>query len=124
MEDILLDANMLLVPFQFNVDVFDEIDRLFDNPSVYTVDRCVEEARTVEDGKYAAMVDRLVETQDLTVLTTEQQDAPVDDVLQRYAVEGYIIATNDAELRAAVEDKGYPTVYLRSGSHLATTAFK
>lgn len=118
--NVLLDANMLLVPFQFNVDVFTEINRLFDNPAVYTLDMCVDEAKTVEDRRYEHLVDKLVETQDLTVITTDSEEH-VDDLLYSYAAEGYIIATNDGELRHRLDDESLPVVYLRGENRLTVS---
>ncbi len=116
MEHIVLDANFLVVPFQFNVDVFAELDRLFGAYKVHTLDVCLDEAKRVENGRYTQLVEKLVSTQNVEVLGTDANYA--DPVLQRYAENGYVIATTDKELRDRVLRSGGRVVLLRGESHL------
>lgn len=119
MRKLLLDANFLIMPFQFNVDIFSEFDRLIGEfYEVYTLNRTYNEALNVEDGRYHGMVQRLVKESEpeIEVIETEGEK-PVDDVLVDMAGE-YIICTNDSELRNRLRDKQLPNIYLRQKNHL------
>ncbi|MDY6762015.1 MAG: hypothetical protein SVY41_03125 [Candidatus Nanohaloarchaea archaeon] len=113
---ILLDANFLVLPFQHNVDIFAELERLLGDVEVYTLNRTYNEARDLEDGKYRQRVEQLVEQKDVTVLSMEA-DSPVDTLLVELAGE-YVVCTNDRELRQRLDADNLPHVYLRQRSYL------
>lgn len=119
MRKILLDANFLILPFQFNVDIFSEFDRLVGEfYEVYTLNRTYNEALDVEDGKYAGMVKRLVEESDPEIEVIETDgNRSADDVLLAQAGE-FIIATNDSALRNRLRDRELPHIFLRQKNHL------
>lgn len=119
MRKILLDANFLILPFQFNVDIFDEFDRLIGEfYEVYTLNRTYNEALNVEDGKYRNMVERLVEESDPAIeIIAVSGEQDVDDVLVSRAGE-YVVATNDSELKRRLRKQGLPHIYLRQKNHL------
>lgn len=121
MKKLLLDANFLVVPFQFNVDIFEEFDRLLDNEyhEIYTLGRTYNEAQDLDDGEYRNMVRRLVEESDIEVIQVDGE-ATVDEVLAAQAGE-YIICTNDKEIRAQLRENGLPHIYLRGKHHLEGT---
>ncbi len=119
MRKIILDANFLILPFQFNVDIFSEFDRLIGEfYEVYTLNRTYNEALSVKNGQYRNMVERLVTDSDpeITIMETEADD-DVDDVLVRLAGD-YIIATNDSQLRERLRKQGLPHIFLRQKNHL------
>lgn len=116
MRDVLLDTNFLTAPFQMNVSIFEEIDEKYPGNRVFTLDRVIEEAKSIEDGKYGGLIEKLVETEDIQVLETEGNGF-VDDLLVELSDE-FLIATNDRELKNRILDKGRPVMYIRSESHL------
>ncbi len=114
---VLLDANFLILPFQENVDVVSELDRVLDGRyELYTLNRTYNEARDVEDGKYRDMVERLVTEVGVDLVSVEGEGA-VDDILVGLAGE-YVVCTNDRDLRAELREKNLPHVYLRQRNHL------
>lgn len=121
MRKLLLDANFLIMPFQFNVDIFGEFDRLVgEQYQVYTLNRTYNEALNVEDGRYQQQVERLVDEsmpdiEILEVVADHGMDA--DDILVQMAGE-YIVCTNDAELKRRLRDEELPHIFLRQKSHL------
>lgn len=122
MKKIILDANFLVLPFQFNVRIFDELERLFGkNFTLFTLDRCLEEAKNLKQGRYSKMVTALVDNLDLEVITTSSP-IQVDQMLVNYAGRGYALCTNDKGLKEKLEDKGIPYIYLRQKNHLAYSA--
>ena len=116
MRDILLDTNFLVAPFQINISIFQEMDEKYPGNQVYTVDLVMDEAKSIENGKYGGLVEKLVESEDIEVLETEGNGF-VDDLLVDLSDE-FLIATNDKELKNRILDKGRPVMYIRSSSHL------
>lgn len=117
--DLLLDSNFLILPFQFNVSIFDEFERLLGRGfSVYTLDRTLNEALNVEDGNYRDMVKRLVDIKGVEVINSPA-DRPVDDALVQFAQQkSFVVCTNDTELKRRLDDKRLPFIYMRQENYL------
>ncbi|MFB6265870.1 MAG: hypothetical protein ABEI07_02180 [Candidatus Nanohaloarchaea archaeon] len=113
--EVLLDANFLVLPFQENVDVFSELERLLGSYEAYTLNRTYNEALQLEDGKYRDRVKRLVE-ENLEVIDVDS-DKKADDLLLDLAGD-YVICTNDSGLREELREGGLPHIYLRGRDHL------
>lgn len=117
MRKVLLDANFLILPFQENVDIVGELERVIgERHEIYTLNRTYNEALSVEDGKYRQRVERLVEEVGIDVVSMEW-DGDVDDLLVELAGE-YVVCTNDSDLRARLRDENLPHIYLRQRSYL------
>jgi len=113
---IMLDTNFLVAPFQLSIDLFEEIERIYPVHEVYTLEDAVQEARSIEEGRYKALVEKLIETQDIEVLETEGE-GEVDDLLVDLCDE-FVVATNDKELKNRLVEKGGEVLIIRSGDHL------
>ena len=113
---ILLDTNFLVAPFQLNVSIFEELDDMYPYCQIYTLDDALQEAKSIEGGKYGKVVEKLINVQDIEVLETEGEGS-VDDLLVDISDE-FVIATNDKELKNRLTDKGKELVFIRSKSHL------
>lgn len=118
---ILLDTNFLMIPFQHNVDIFSELDRIlaFDY-SLYTLDRCVEELEKLSAGKSklassAKMALSLIEKKSINIIKTEQRKHTDHLIAEQ---EGYIIATRDMDLIRDLRKKPFKVITLRQKSHL------
>ena len=107
MEKIILDTNFLMIPVQFNVDIYSEIDRLFPGSHrLFTLDKCVREingliARGGKEKKQASLGLQLYLHFNVQVLETKHAKN-ADDALVKLAQEGYRIATMDAVLRKRI----------------------
>jgi rRNA-processing protein FCF1 len=116
--DLLLDANFLVLPFQFNVEIFDEFERLVGaGYQVYTLDRTLNEALNLEDGKYHRLVHRLVDLKDIEVINARATES-VDEQLVTFGEEGFTICTNDTDVKRELHDRELPHIYLRQWNHL------
>ena len=113
---ILLDTNFLVAPFQLNVSIFEELEEMYPYNQIYTLDDALQEAKSIESGKYGKLVEKLIEVQDIEVLET-QGEGSVDDLLVDISNE-FIIATNDKELKQRLTEEGKEVVFIRSKSHL------
>lgn len=115
---IMLDTNFLVAPFQLSIDLFEEIERIYPVHEVYTLEDAVQEARSIEEGKFKNLVEKLIETQDIEVLETEGE-GEVDDLLVDLCDE-FVVATNDKELKNRLVENGGEVLIIRSGDHLET----
>jgi Uncharacterized proteins of PilT N-term./Vapc superfamily len=116
MKKILLDTNFLTAPFQLDFDIFAELDRLYGYYNLYTLEDAVQEAKSIEEGKYGQLVEKLVENKEVEVMETTGS-GEVDDLIVRIS-EGFTVATNDRELRDRLVKQGCEVVIVRSHNHL------
>jgi uncharacterized protein len=126
MRKILLDTNFLLIPGQFKVDIFAEIDRIISDahilvaePTLTELDRILKEG----SGKDKAAVKlgmALLKAKGVEILKAPQKVFKgVDDFLLEIAVENqFIVATADKELRRRLKQAGIPVIILRQKKHL------
>jgi len=118
---ILLDTNFLLVPAQFGVDIFGEIERLCSfKHELYALDKTIDELNTITENKKQKLKDRraaklglaFVKAKNINIIVTDT-DKYVDDIIKMMA-DDYIIATNDRELKKHLKR----VIVLRQKSHL------
>lgn len=115
--EIILDTNFLTAPFQLDsIDIFEELERVFPNSEIYTIDDAVQEAKSIEDGKYGKLVEKLIDKKDVEVLETEGE-GEVDDLLVEISRD-YVIATNDKELKERLIEVDTEVIHIRNESYL------
>jgi rRNA-processing protein FCF1 len=119
---VLLDANALLVPVQFGIDIFEEIGRIVGGFEPLTLDSVLEELDRLSRGKgrdaIAARVGRSL-CERCRVLKTSAPAVPVDEQLVLYAKEhGCIVVTNDRQLRTTLLEQGIDVITLRKQKKL------
>jgi rRNA-processing protein FCF1 len=125
---ILLDTNFLLIPAQFKVDIFQEIDRLITQKyDLITLPDIINEL--TEFGKKSkknqsearialelAKKCKIIETNSEIPLMSSKR---VDDIILQLAVKyRWIVATNDAALRKKLRSVQLPTITLRNKAYL------
>ena len=110
MVNVVLDANALIMPFQFNINLDMELERLFINPDVYVPSSVIGELERLgrKDAK------KLASKYD-TVKVKSQRDEGVIEAVQK--LDG-ILVTNDKILKNRVREMDHPVAFLRSKSHL------
>jgi len=120
MKKIILDTNFLTIPYQFKVDIFEEIERLMEeNYELVTLDKVVEELKKIKRGKDAVAAKiglELIKKKDIKVINTDVNK--VDNAIVKLADENTIVATNDKNLRKNLKNKNIKTFYLRSKKHI------
>ncbi len=114
---IILDTNFTMVPFQFKVDIFEELKRLLNEPyKVFILDQTLKE---LEGKKLEKAVKGLLERYDVGLIKTEQK-ASVDELLVNLADrEKFIVATQDKALKDRLKKKGIKIITLRQKMYLA-----
>ena len=122
-KEVVIDTNFFMVPFQFNVDIINELEKLLPSYRLTTPSFVINELKGLKrnnKGKVrlnANLALKLansskVEIKDISLLENET----VDDALLRVSE---VLATNDIELKNRAKDKGITVAYLRQKKYIA-----
>lgn len=122
-KEVVIDTNFFMVPFQFNVDVISELEKLLPSYNLTTPIFVINELKGLKrnnKGKIrlnANLALKLansskVEIKDISLLENET----VDDALLRVSE---VLATNDIDLKNRAKNKGITVVYLRQKKYIA-----
>ena len=116
---IILDTNFILIPFMFNIDIFEQIKQLPFNSEIYYLDLSIKELENIKEKekKYTKPALELLKTKQVKLLKTEKHKK-VDDLLVELGQNDYIIATQDKDLKRRLKFKKIPLVYLRQKKYL------
>jgi len=124
MVKIILDSNFLLVPLQFRVDIFEELNVLLGKAEPIVLSTTIEELKKLiekssikERMQFSAAL-KLAERCEILKVKRDKSEN-YDDAIFRVAKELKIpVATNDSELRKRLREAGIATVYLRQKARL------
>ena len=122
-KEVVIDTNFFMVPFQFNVDIITELEKVLPSYKLTTPSFVINELKGLKrnnKGKTrlsANLALKLansskIEIKDISLLENET----VDDALLRVSE---VLATNDIELKNRAKDKGITVVYLRQKKYIA-----
>lgn len=105
-----------MIPFQFNVDIFSEIERLLDfGYDIFVPDKVLVELGTL--AKKGNLKERKAARVGLGLAegmkTLRIEGANPDDALVSIADRRTVICTNDKRLRQRILDKGGRAIFLR-----------
>jgi len=121
---VILDSNFLMAPFQFHVDVFDELEYLLQKkidlivPSAVKLELTSISSRGGEGAAEASLALQLASRCRVVDVTLQPQET-VDDAIVKAAQKlAAVVATNDIELKKRLRDINIPVVYLRDKSKL------
>lgn len=122
---VILDSNFLFVPLRFGVDIFDELRRLLGGPHRCVVPRpVVDELKLLRPEAKPSLkkeIDFALKLTERCEVLEEELGAgeTVDDFLLRSAADkGWLVATNDSDLRQRLRRVGVPVIYLRQRAYL------
>ena len=119
----LLDANFLLIPGKFKVDIFDQLEN-FGKDQVYTLDLVTKELKgsakgSGRDARHAKVGLYLVRKHGVKVLSTKEGSEHTDAAIKRLAKKGYYtVCTQDRELIKRLKKEGVKVISLRQGRYL------
>ena len=122
-KEVVIDTNFFMVPFQFNVDIITELEKILPSYKLTTPSFVINELKGLKKnnkGKIrlnANLALKLansskVEIKDISLLENET----VDDALLRVSE---VLATNDIELKNRAKNKGITVAYLRQKRYIA-----
>ena len=124
MMKILLDTNFLLIPAQFKVDIFLEIERITgDSYKICILEQTIDELNSIiekQSGKNkdaAKLALQLIKQKDLNTIKNSQKGI-VDDIILDIVDNSYIVATQDKELKNKLKDKKIKIITLRAKKYL------
>ena len=118
MEDIVIDTNFLLIPAQFKVDIFSEIDRICHfGYSLCVLDKSINELEGIsgKDKPAAKLALSLIKAKKLKIIKTNEKKS-VDDLI--LDMNNVIVATLDKELIRKLKEKGTKIIRLRQKKYL------
>lgn len=110
MTNVILDANALLMPFQFSINLDQEIRRIIGSHTAYVPSSVVKELRGLGE-KAAFQLSKKYKK-------IEVNSTGDDGVLEAAKSLDGVIVTNDKELKMRALDQKIPVGFLRSKSHL------
>lgn len=119
---VLLDANALMMPAQFGVDIYEELSLLFGDYEAITLEDVVGELAGLTRGRGRdAMAARvgLAMAERSRVLPSGSVRRSVDERVAEFAErEGCVVVTNDRHLRNTLLDQGIDVVSMRKQKKL------
>ena len=123
MKKIILDTNFLMIPYQFKVDIFDEINRIVEEKyELITFDSVIKELKGLMKSKgkdaIAAKIGlELIKRKRIKIVKIKEKKT--DDAILKLANENTIIATNDRLLIQRLKNRNIRIIYLRGRKHLS-----
>lgn len=119
---VILDTNFLLIPFQFKINIIEEISYLLEGSCRYTISsRTVAELKKIgtsigKHGMAARLALKLIGANPIEVI---QSQLPVDDwIVEQAKNAGAVVCTNDAALRKRLKGLRIKMIVLKSRSKL------
>jgi hypothetical protein len=124
MHKIIIDTNFAMIPSQFKVDIFSEIDRIcsFEH-KVFVLDKTLEELNKIIIGqkgknkRNANLALQILKAKAVSVIGTEK-DLVVDDLIVDIIKKEDFVATQDKELKKRVKAKGAGIITMRQEKYL------
>jgi rRNA-processing protein FCF1 len=121
---VILDTNFLLIPFQFKINIFGELDYLIEESHYYVISsRTLNElerlgASVGKDGMAARLALKMIGAGKPRIEIVKN-DLGVDDWIVDYSKEGRaIVCTNDAALRKRLKRFNVKMIVLKAKSRL------
>jgi len=121
---VILDSNFLMIPFQFNLDVFQEIEYILQRKVDFIVPSLVKSELTgisTRGGEGAAEASLALQlaSRCRVVEVALNPGETVDDAIVKASQKlSAVVATTDIELKKRLRDVNIPVVYLRDKSKL------
>ncbi len=127
MKQIILDTNFLLIPAQFKVDIFAEIERIMDEPyELCIVDSTIDELEKLrasdsisgENKRAAGLALQLIKAKGICHLKTEK-NLNTDKLIVELAKQSdCIVATQDKDLKRILKENRIRLIVLRQKNYL------
>lgn len=127
MEKIILDTNFLLIPAQFKVDIYSEIEKLADfRYGLHILDKSIDELNKIaqeQKGKVKrdvklvlSMIEQKIKDGEISIIDTPDDDRLVDDII--VSLEKDIVATQDIGLQKRLKAKKVKIISMRQKKYL------
>lgn len=122
-KEVVIDTNFFMVPFQFNVDIINELEKALPSYKLTTPIFVINELKGLKrnnKGKIRLNADlalKLANSSNIEIKDISlENNETVDDALLRVSE---VLATNDIELKKRARKKGITVAYLRQKKYIA-----
>jgi len=121
---VVLDSNFLMIPFQFNLDIFQEIEYLLQKKVDFIVPSAVKteltniSSRGGEGAPEASLALQLASRCRVVEVTLVRGETVDDAIVKASQKLRAVVATTDIALKKRLRDISVPVVYLRDKSKL------
>ena len=119
----MIDTNFFMVPFQFNVDIIDELEKALPSYKLTTPIFVINELKGLKRNNKckirlnADLALKLANSSNIEIKDISlENNETVDDALLRVSE---VLATNDIELKKRARKKGITVAYLRQKKYIA-----
>ena len=117
---ILLDTNFLLIPHQFGVDIFTQIDRIMHfQYKIFVLDKSIEELKNIIMGQKGKNRDaakvalKLIAIKNIGIIKAESDKKTDEVIVELSRKDNYIVATQDKDLKRSLINHGIEVIVLR-----------
>ena len=117
---ILLDTNFLLIPYQFKVDIFAQIDRIMHfQYKIFVLDKSIEELKNIIMGQKGKNRDaakvalKLIAIKNIGIIKAESDKKTDEVIVELSRKDNYIVATQDKDLKRSLINHGIEVIVLR-----------
>ena len=121
---VVIDTNFFLVPFQFKIDIFTELERLIEVNHYFVItSKTLNELEklaenTGRQGAGARFAIKIINA-NIKRIETIDSNKPVDSWIEEYAEKtGAMVCTNDIKLKKKLKDNGIKVISLRGKTRL------
>lgn len=127
MKKIIIDTNFFLIPYNFKVDIFSEIDRICDfKHDIFIIDKTKDELESIitkqrgKNKRAAELGLALIKAKKPKLIKSQSknQEYSVDDIILKKADKSVIVATQDRNLKRKLKLKKIPVIVLRQKKYL------
>ena len=122
-KEVVIDTNFFMVPFQFNVDIIDELEKFLPSYKLTTPQFVINELKGLKHNKNntirlnASLALKLAKSSNIEIKDISLNEGEtVDDALLRVSE---VLATNDIDLKKRAKNKGISVVYLRQKKYIS-----
>ena len=121
-KEVVIDTNFFMVPFQFNVDIIDELEKALPSYKLTTPIFVINELKGLKrnnKGKIRLNADlalKLANSSNIEIKDISLENNETVDALLRVSE---VLATNDIELKKRARKKGITVAYLRQKKYIA-----
>lgn len=118
---VILDANFLMIPGQFGVDIFSEMDRVLERGyEIVVPEPVVRELEGISEGgggdaKAASVALQLIEEKGLERVHAEGN---ADEAILEMAGGDTVVGTQDRELKKRLRERGVTMLVLKNKNYL------
>ena len=123
MKKIIIDTNFLMIPIQFRVDIFSELNRICNfNYKLFIFEQSINELKNIiekqtgKNRKAAQFALKLIKLKNINIIKSKRKN--VDSLILKNASNDTIVATQDSHLKKKLLEKGASVIILRQKKYL------